>query len=686
METTIKKLNEEQQVAFDLVRDTNRSFFLTGKAGTGKTTFIKYIQETINKQFIVVAPTGLAAMTAGGQTIHSMFGLPLDPISPNADFEIFNINFTKQLVLQRVDTIIVDEVSMVKCDVVDAINSILQHLMHNSRPFGGKQVIFVGDLYQLEPVVNMSDDGILNFYKHHYHTDKPYFFKAQIFHTYHLPCIEFTNVYRQTDKDFLQTLEHIRIGQYFPEEINKINRSTIGKLLVSDILQHQNGQKDLVLTPFNKKAENINEKKLGDIDSPSFTYLGKLEGEFNEKNLPVPFELVLKEGAQIMFCKNDRNYRWVNGTIGVVSSLSENSISVRIGDKEVDVVKDIWEAIQYTFNKDIDKMERKVIGTYEQYPIKLAWAITIHKGQGLTFDHVTLDPDGIFAPGQLYVVLSRVRSIQGLSLTDIIYSKYIYQKLEIDNFMKQFGNLTTIKEEINLYQQTMDAISKFDYDKVATFFLKRTLCAAKEDNINKAWFYACQMLPFLYNHEIFTMEEPIDLLSGDSEQILLLNTIISICNQNYGIAVALAEQGMKNSTLIEFYYLCCIAYYCDQKHLSSYIALEEWRKKMKEYNKTIDDRYYFMLAKILKTQKQPYISAIQHIVRHTPNYKTPILFLKESMNTDNLMIETKENDAKLVELFNKNCPPEEFISIWNESSDSEKTILVKSILDYPYEQ
>lgn len=677
------ELNQEQEAAYQLVRDTNRSFFLTGRAGTGKTTFLKYIQKSVDKRFAIVAPTGLAAVNVGGQTIHSFFGLPLDPIAPNTDFEAFNISNAKRLVLTYVDTIIIDEISMVKCDMVDAINSILQHVMRSSLPFGGKQVIFTGDLYQLEPVVDFSNSGILDFYQYYYNTDKPYFFRAQVFKTYRLQCIEFTQVYRQTDKEFLQMLEHVRQGEYVATEIQKIN-VTCGAKMFMPLSSDEDTTKDLTITPFNKKSDNINNQELAKIRKPSYTYTGSLEGDFNQRSLPVPNELILKEGAQVMFCKNDKDHRWVNGTIGVVSSLSDDSISVAIDDTEVEVSVEVWESIKYVFNKETEKMEKIVTGTFSQYPLKLAWAITIHKSQGLTFDHVTLDPCSIFAAGQLYVALSRVRSLEGLVLANQIFPKYFFRKTDIDAFMRQLDNTESIIEDVKFYRLADDAIAERDYDKAAAYLLEKTLQLVKKDKQDKAWFCACQMLPIVYDTSIFLRQDSINLLSGDNEQTLMLNTIISICNRNYEVAIALADQGINNNWHVDFHYLKCIAKFLDHKYNGASLAHEAWRKKIKEENKPLDDRYYFISAQTARMRKRPYISLIQHIVRHTPRYQRPILFLMENMHADGLKLETNEKENRLVELFNQ-ANAEEYLAARKEGNLSERAVLFRAIKDYPYE-
>lgn len=678
-------LNSEQELAKKLIALTNQSFFLTGRAGTGKTTFVKYIQETLrHKRFAIVAPTGLAAINAGGQTIHSFFGLPLDPIAPNTEFEAFNLNYAKQLVLKHVDTIIIDEVSMVTCDIVDAIDTILRNIMTNSMPFGGKQVLFVGDMYQLEPVLDMSDEGVVQFYNHHYNTDKPYFFNAHVFRYYQLPCVEFTTVYRQKDNNFLQVLEHIRLGQYVSEEIQMINAKGMTNMLMGNPVKN-NETKDMTLTPFNKKADDINERELANIHSNAFTYIGELEGDFNRKNLPAPAQLVLKEGAQVMFCRNDTDHRWVNGTIGVVDSLSNDSVFVKIDERVLEVRRETWTAVKYVFNEKTEKLEKQIVGSYTQYPLRLAWAITIHKSQGLTFERVVLDPKGIFSPGMLYVALSRVRSLDGLSLVNQVNRSHIYEKKNIDRFMSLYSDLDIIKQDVALLQPAMDACAKYNYDDAASYLLEHVLLAVNQKQIDKAWYYACRMLPILYNLDVFANHANIDLLSGDDDRTLLLNTIIAICNRNYNVAVALAKNGISQSDNTEFYYLKCIAMYLNGQNAGTTRALLDWKKSLKSHNMVIDNRYYYLSAQANANLKRPYISAIQHIQRHIPRYLTPVLFLRRNMQAEEIKIETNaKKDIRLVNLFNQPIGDAEFIEAWDKGTLNEHAVFRKAILDYPY--
>ena len=374
--------NVEQQKAFELVAYTNTSFFITGKAGTGKTTFIKGIQKIVDKNFVVLAPTGIAALNVGGQTIHSFFGLPFEAIGPKTEFEVSR---EKRDVIKHTDTIIIDEASMVRCDWVDGIDRFLRKLMKTHLPFGGKQMLFVGDLFQLPPVV-VFGSATADMLQDMYGSGTPYFYKANVMKRINLPKIEFQKVYRQKDLRFLEILNQ-RV-------------STDDKV----------GDYSVILTAYVKLADGINEKKLDDIDSEEFSFEGDIEGDFRIQETPVPMELRLKAGAQVIFCRNDFGHGLVNGTIAKVIELGEDHIRVALEDgRKINVEKMVWEKHKSVYNKETQKVETEVTGSFTQYPLKLAWAITIHKSQGMTFNRMHFDlTRGTFAPGQAYVAISRL--------------------------------------------------------------------------------------------------------------------------------------------------------------------------------------------------------------------------------------------------------------------------------------
>lgn len=346
-------LNEEQVQALNLVENSNSSFFLTGRAGTGKTTFLQYIQEHVDKEFIVVAPTGIAAIIAGGVTIHSFFAMPLDPITKQTEFQI---NDRKWAMMRSVDTIIVDEVSMVRCDIIDGMDRILRTVMKNSQPFGGKQIIFSGDLYQLEPVFNKNDKGLVEFFYNEYNTHTPYFYHAHVFNRIKLPRIEFRKVYRQSDEHFLSILDNVRSGRYVTTDLMMLNNSALRNAQEID-------DNVLTLTARNETADTINANRLAAIDSPQFTYVGTVQGDFQPKRMPVQQELVLKEGARVMFCRNEKEGRWVNGTTGTIAKLTEDKIVVCLDNgKKCAVEPAVWENVDYTYDLEKHKLEKKVVG------------------------------------------------------------------------------------------------------------------------------------------------------------------------------------------------------------------------------------------------------------------------------------------------------------------------------------
>ena len=565
----IDQHNPEQMQAFQIVHDTNASFFLTGRAGTGKTTFLHYIKENVDKQFIVVAPTGIAAIVAGGVTIHSMFGMPLTPITKDTQFQI---NEGQWQVLKRVDTIIIDEISMVRCDIIDGIDTVLRTAMKNDLPFGGKQIIFAGDLYQLEPVVERDEKELIDFFQSEYGTITPYFYHAHVLQRIKLPKIEFTKIYRQNDTDFQNMLNNIRHGCIYSEEIYKINEIGLRN-------NESETKEQLILTSRNDTAERINQSHLEAIQAAVFTYRGIIEGVFQKNSFPAPEELILKEGTRVMFTHNDTEHKWVNGTVGTISKLTDHSISVILDNGiEVSVNRVEWENIRYKYNRATRKLDSEVIGTFKQYPLKLAWAITIHKSQGMTFDKLKLDlSTGVFMPGQLYVALSRVCSLEGLYLTSPIRLHYIMSKPEIDKFLGDYNDIGIISKDIKEYAQYYQALQDKDYDRAAQECnrIMHSALAARKDistlpiderkkatrNNNKleekAYYAADRMLSIAYNAEkVMASTELISTIGGYSEEDNFLNAIICFENGDYEKSFHYIEQEMLLfSNAARWYYL-----------------------------------------------------------------------------------------------------------------------------------
>ena len=471
--------NREQQLAYELVANTNSSFFLTGRAGTGKTTFLNQVQQMVNKQFIVLAPTGVAAILAGGDTIHSFFGLPMEICEPGT---CGKMNKNRIVSLFHADTIIIDEVSMVRCDIMDAIDYTIRKVMKNNLPFGGKQMIFVGDMFQLPPVVKAGPErDVLNYL---YNTNEFFFYKSHVISSMRLVKIEFQKVYRQEDQRFLNILENVRMNRMSSEDIMLLNQRVCQP--------KDDGKMVITLASINRTADAINHRRLQEIDSEEFVFEGVVEGKFEDKRFPAEKSLQLKVGAQVMFTRNDAQKRWANGTLGKVTELTDEEIKVTLNSGETfSVSRCSWESVSFEYNREEHKLKKEVTGTFTQYPLRLAWAITIHKSQGMTFDQMSLDlAHGMFAAGQLYVALSRVRTLDGLYLSQNIIPQYANTNREILNYASGYNNEKQIANEIESGRAVYKALQESDYDEAAKQYLqlthKKALCGDIKEGMQMA--------------------------------------------------------------------------------------------------------------------------------------------------------------------------------------------------------
>ena len=441
--------NDEFQNAWKLINYTHQSVFLTGKAGTGKSTFLKYIRDNIKKKYVVLAPTGIAAVNVGGVTMHSFFRIPLKPLLPDdPDFAVKRLRermkYPKDLrkLIKELELIIIDEISMVRADVIDFIDKILRVYSSNMRePFGGKQLLLVGDIFQLEPVVTSDMREVLRT-----HYQNSYFFSANAFSQIEIVPIELKKIYRQNDSQFISMLDRIRMGRPLQEDVLKLNQ----RVFERDSASTSDDKMVMTLATRRDMVDTINENRLKELSSKEMTYTGQITGDFPENSLPTTMELTIKVGAQVVFIKNDREKRWVNGSIGKIVKAKKNSIEIELeSGAKYAVEKAVWENIVYKYDEKTNRVIENVIGTFEQYPIKLAWALTVHKSQGLTFNNVVIDIGrGAFSSGQTYVALSRCRSFEGMQLRSTVSERDIFVNPSIIEFSRQFNNQALINKAL----------------------------------------------------------------------------------------------------------------------------------------------------------------------------------------------------------------------------------------------
>ncbi|MBQ5981343.1 MAG: AAA family ATPase [Prevotella sp.] len=649
------KENKQQVMAYELIANTNSSFFLTGKAGTGKTTFLRNVQKMVDKQFITLAPTGVAAIIAGGDTIHSFFGLPMDVCTPGT---MGKMSEARIMTLIHTDTIIIDEVSMVRCDIMDTIDYTMRKVLRSTLPFGGKQVIFVGDMFQLPPVVKQGAEREL---MHDlYHTDDFFFYKADVIKRMRLVKIEFQKVYRQEDKDFLNILENVRMNRATPKNLMHLNERVCQPTKEDGMV--------ITLASINRTADNINQQCLSEIDAEEYIYEGTVQGKFDEKRFPVDMNLKLKVGAQVMFTRNDQQKRWANGTIGTVAELTKDEIHVTIEDGNTYVVPNCtWESYSYEYDKDERKMKKELMGTFTQYPLRLAWAITVHKSQGMTFEKMYLDLSrGMFAAGQLYVALSRVRSLGGLFLSRPIIPQYAHTSREVLQYANDYNDEQVINSEIESGKAVYQLLAHHDYDEAAKQYLLLVQKKAEAGDIKEAMQQAKRFLDTVISDEQLygcIDNVPTRLKTVDHWASNFLVALLSLYAGEYEQTLAYVDSVLTLHQCQEALYVKsrCLA------KLERYQEADAVNVLMGDVfdMSTPDAKVLYMIAML----NELYIgdnglNLMQELIKAKPKYDKGILSLRYLMKRKGLELMKKSDvSCELVDDFNSDIAEEEFVQI-----------------------
>lgn len=440
------KLNSLQQLIMDFIEKTNRPIFMTGKAGTGKTTFLRHIKANTTKNLAVVAPTAVAAINAGGVTINSFFQVPFGPLVPSAQAaslaELFDkkVGYEKTKLLKCLDLLIIDEISMVRADMMDYIDNVLRAVKGISKPFGGVQLLMIGDLYQLSPVFQKDWHVLRNYYT------GPYFFDSLALRTTNLLTFELQEVYRQSDPVFVEILNSIRDGAGDENLLAKLNERHLVNATTEDLRDY------VTLTTHNPLVKQINEQKLAAIETAAYTYKATVTDDFPKEAYPAEEELILKVGALVMFIKNDASgkKRYHNGKTAKIKALTENSIILNFLDDgtEIEAEREIWQNVKYALSETDNKVTETNAGSFSQFPLRLAWAITIHKSQGLTFDNALIDVSAAFTHGQTYVALSRCRNLEGMVLLEKVKQENIITDKSVVGFMQKAKENTPVTADL----------------------------------------------------------------------------------------------------------------------------------------------------------------------------------------------------------------------------------------------
>ena len=465
--------NDEMNLAWQFVKNTGTSIFLTGKAGTGKTTFLRALKDKLPKRMVVVAPTGIAAINANGVTIHSFFQLPFAPYAPNATFKtdgIYRLSKEKQRILRTLDLLVIDEISMVRADLLDSVDMVLRRYRDRSKPFGGVQLLLIGDLQQLPPVVKDEEWTFLSTYY-----DSPYFFSSLALKQMGYITIELKQVYRQNDQDFLSLLNKIRDNKADENTFNQLNSRYIPNFVPPS------GEDYIRLVTHNYQAQNINESKLAELPGTTRLYKASITGVFPEQSYPTEFVLEIKNNAQVMFVKNDSTGkgRYYNGMLGKVVTVNTRSITVKGNEtgELIELQPEEWTNTKYVLNKETHEIEEEVEGTFKQFPLRLAWAVTIHKSQGLTFEHAIIDAQHSFAHGQTYVALSRCKTLEGLVLNAPLSASAVICDEKITRFNQDASASKPTKEVLVQMQRAYELYlidELFDFRPIGIAFERMT--------------------------------------------------------------------------------------------------------------------------------------------------------------------------------------------------------------------